>query len=667
VNLGQWFAKLDRLQQTMLFKIIASALVVALAVGVMIAAKMHESAAAQNANKFEIVDSSKPYTPEPGEAKPTEAEERARREQLETYNAQARFFNRLVDQQFSTTTIAIGAGVAAVPILAAIWMGIGLTVAGYLALGAVVCWPLWRFGNEFWRSVGTYAAGVLVLALSFSTLVQALRLSLSASHPVTAIARNVLAEAVRMKVSLVFIVILILGLASLPWLLEPNTPLRYRVQSFMQYGATGSFWVSAILVLFLSAATVTFEQRDKIIWQTMTKPVRAWQYLLGKWLGVVGLAAVLLGVSCTGVFLFTEYLRRTQTAVDETAPYVSAKGPGTISEDRMVLETQVMVGRKSMRPALPDDLGQIIEQTFKAKLQEAANLYKQDPRAYEEPNPTKIRRQVESDLLSEFLSVAPGGGRTFEFVGLAEAREFSVPITLRYKVNSGANNPTDFYTVTFYVEDSPPLVRSVPLGQVLTIPLSNAAIRHRPEKTGDAADSVLLHVINGDVINRVPNPQSISFAPDGLEISYTVSSFQANFLRVAIVMWLKLAFLAVIALTSATFLAFPVACLVSFGCFLLAESAGFLTTALDYFNPDQDAGAVERFLMGVVTLIAHPLASLFRFYSDLSPMADLVEGRVVSWGTVGSSAAVMGGLCLALGFIGSLIFKNRELATYSGQ
>ncbi|MDP1662259.1 MAG: hypothetical protein Q8L55_10130, partial [Phycisphaerales bacterium] len=70
---------------------------------------------------------------------------------------------------------------------------------------------------------------------------------------------------------------------------------------------------------------------------------------------------------------------------------------------------------------------------------------------------------------------------------------------------------------------------------------------------------------------------------------------------------------------------------------------------------------------GVITLVAHPLASLFRFYSDLSPMADLVEGRVVSWGTVGSSAAVMGGLCLALGFAGSLIFKNRELATYSGQ
>jgi ABC-type transport system involved in multi-copper enzyme maturation permease subunit len=667
VNLGQWFAKLDRLQQTLIFKVVASILVIALAIGLVISARVRESNDSLGATRAKEFDPSLAAEQQPGEAKPSEEEQKARREQLDLYNSQARFFNRLVDEKYSTTAVAIGTGVACVPVLAAIWLGIGLTLAAYLALGAAVCWPLLRFGNEFWRSVGTYAAGVLVLALSFSTLVQALRLGFSASHPVTAIARNVLAEAVRMKVSLVFIVILILGLAALPGLLEPNTPLRYRVQSFMQYGATGSFWVTAILCLFLSAASVAFDQRDKTIWQTMTKPVRAWQYMLGKWLGVVGLAAVLLGVSCTGVFLFTEYLRRTQTAVDETAPYVSAKGPGTISEDRLVLETQVLVGRMRMRPLLPTDLAKQIDDTIQTRLREAARLYEQDRRANETPNEYKIRRQVESEMLGEFLSVPPGGSGTYEFIGLADAREFSVPLTLRYKVNSGANNPTDFFTVSFFIEDSPALIRTVPLGQVLTIPLSNASVRHRPEKTGDAADSVILHVINGDVGTQRANNGTISFAPDGLEISYAVSSFQANFLRVAIVMWLKLAFLAAIALTTATFLAFPVACLVSFGCFLLAEAAGFLATSLEYFSPDKDAGGFERFCMAVISAIASPLTSAFRFYSDLSPMADLVEGRIVSWGTVGNSVLVMGGLCLAMLVIASTIFKNRELATYSGQ
>lgn len=603
----------------------------------------------------------------PDGAKPTEDEAKARLEQLEAWNAQARVFNRLIDEQFSTRTVSIGAGIACVPILAAVWMGIGLTVLGYLALGAAVCWPLLRFGNEFWKGVGMYAAGVLVLALSFSTLVQAMRLLLSASHPVTAIARNVLAEAVRMKVSLVFIVILILGLAALPGLLEPNTPLRYRVQSFMQYGATGSFWVTAILVLFLSAATVAFEQRDKIIWQTMTKPVRAWQYILGKWLGVVGLAAVLLGVSCTGVFLFTEYLRRSQTAIDEVAPYVSAKGPGAISEDRLVLETQVMVGRRVVRPILPMELGVAIDESVKAKMQEAKRLYETDKRSYEAPNEAKILRETEKELLGAYLSVEPGTIKPFEFAGLGEAKNFSVPLTLRYKVNAGANNPTDFYTVSFMVEGSQALVRSVPLGQVLTIPLSNASVKHRPGKTGVEAETLRLWVANGDYNQKIPNNTAISFAPDGLEVSFAVSSFQSNFLRVAIVMWLKLAFLAVVALTAATFLAFPVACLVSFGVFLLAESAGFLAYSLDYFTADSEAGAAERLSYGLVELIARPMSEMFRFYSNLSPMADLVEGRVVPWGTVGHSTLVMGGLCLVLGLIGSIVFRNRELATYSGQ
>lgn len=668
MKLGEWMSRIDRVQQSLLFKVAASILIVALAVGLVVAARVRESAESQKVEHAREVDPRLAAQPDtPGGAKPSEAEEAARREMVEMYNAQARVFNRLVEERFSTSAVAVGAGVACLPVLAAIWLGIGLTLLGYLVLGAVVCYPLIRFGSEFWRGVGTYAAGVLVLAVSFSTLVQAMRLLLSASHPVTAIARNVLAEAVRMKVSLVFIVILILGLAALPGLLEPNTPLRYRVQSFMQYGATGSFWVTAVLVLFLSAATVAFEQRDKVIWQTMTKPVRAWQYILGKWLGVVGLAAVLLGVSCTGVFLFTEYLRRTQVAVDETAPYVSAKGPGTISEDRLVLETQVMVGRKVVRPVLPADLGEAIDNTVKERMREAAKLYEQDPRSNEQPNEAKITKAVQTELLSEFLGVPPGGERVFEFVGLAKARDFAVPLTLRYKVNAGANNPTDFISVSFGLEGTKALVRSVPLGQVLTIPISNAAVKHRPEKSGDEADSVRLYVVNGDVDARVPNTQSISFAPDGLEMSYAVSSFQANFVRVAIVMWLKLSFIAVIALTASTFLAFPVACLVSFGSFLLAEGAGYLSNSLDYFSPDNDANAATKVSMSVIEAVGRQLTALFRFYSDLSPTADLVEGRVVPWAAVGHTALVMGLLCLLLGLIGSVIFRNRELATYSGQ
>ena len=114
-------------------------------------------------------------------------------------------------------------------------------------------------------------------------------------------------------------------------MLEVDSPLRYRVQSFLQYGTGGSFWIIAILTLVFSVSTVAFEQRDKTIWQTMTKPVASWQYVLGKWLGVVGLNAVLLTVCASAVFLFTEYLRQ-QPARGEQSAFVTSTGALTLEK-----------------------------------------------------------------------------------------------------------------------------------------------------------------------------------------------------------------------------------------------------------------------------------------------------------------------------------------------
>ena len=150
----------------------------------------------------------------------------------------------------------------------------------------------WDAHQKVLQDAARFLGGLGLLSLSFFILMELLKLLFSGAHPVIAIARNVVSEAVRMKVSIVFMVMLLFGLASLPGLLDDSTPLRYRVQSFLQYGTGGTFWIIAVLVLFLAVGSVAFEQRDRIIWQTMTKPVAPWQYLLGKWLGVVGIAAV---------------------------------------------------------------------------------------------------------------------------------------------------------------------------------------------------------------------------------------------------------------------------------------------------------------------------------------------------------------------------------------
>jgi hypothetical protein len=693
MNLSELLAKLDRAQNALAFKVVASLVAVAIALGVVVTYGVRASAEAQERQRVTVRDFIGDLADEPpaGAAQPggaqggaaagtgsggagaglggvdEAADREARRQLVQQADSLARFYNRLIDRKYSTGGFAAVVGLALVPVLGAIWLGLGLT---YLALGVLaglVVGPMLWLGGPAWRGAAVFTGGTVVLAASFAALIQLLRLLLSPATPITAIARNVVAEAVRLKISLVFIVMLILALALLPGLLDEQTPLRYRVQSFLQYGSAGSFWITAVLVLVLAAASVAFEQRDKIIWQTMTKPVRPWEFVVGKWLGVVGVAAVLLGVSSTGVFFFADYLRRTGLAVEEVRPYVPSDPSKIASEDRLILESQVLVGRESVRPLLPRELSVRVSEAVRERTAAQAQKFEQTRDPADAPDEAKIQREVEGEALAAFLSIGPGQSRTYDFVELGEARGFDMPMTLRYKVNSGANNPDDFHTVTFFLPGNAPFQRRVPAGQMMTMPLSTSAVQE-VELEGRRTSALSLTVAN---IYPEGTPESamrtMSFPPDGLEVSYARSSFEANYVRVALVLLVKLGFLAAIAVTAATFLSFPVACLVSFGTFLMAEGASAVSTALDNFDPvDGQTEAVSYWKYPVVW-IARPVAESLKFYAELNPTGKLVEGRLLGWGDVGLSVVLLGGLTLGLLVVAGVIFRNRELATYSGQ
>lgn len=712
MSLSQRFAALDRAQQSLMFKIIASCVVAALAVGVMVYYGVQAARIASSTPTLRVMNMS-PGATEPVDGRPLSpvpaADEQAAQQIMNAGEAWARFFNDLQSSRFSLVSVGAGVGLAFAIALAVIWLGVALTYLAVMVLGAVTALPLMLWGTGVWRDVGFFIAGALVLAASFSALIQVLRAALSSASPVTAIAKNLVAEAVRMKLSLIFIVMIIFALASLPGLLDETTPLRYRVQTFLQYATSGTYLITAVLVLFLSCGSVTFEQRDKVIWQTMTKPVRAWQYVLGKWLGVSGVAAVLLTVSGTGVYLFTEYLRM-QRAQGEIAPFVSEGGSTNIAEDRMVLESQVLVARISVRPTIPSSDEQVVDTEIKRRIAEQQKRAEQDRTGTEPmPDPVKIRLDVEREVLQSFFSIDPAQWKRYEFVGLKNARIINRPLTLRYKLNAGGNLPTDLYKITFYVEGSEPFVRQVHLDQRISMPMSSAAIvvadlnaaykqleaAGLPESLADDPDTLRrevarstklseankaglealanelsgvlrIQVNNGDFNAQIPNPQTAVFPPDGIEVSFPVASWQSNFMRVQLVMLLKLMFLSIIAITAGTFLSFPVAAMLAFGVFIVAEGAGFLSQALDSYSPTEVGGGVVWYRV-VVLWIAEPIAALFKFYADLRPTERLVEGRLVSWFDVGRACMLLGALSAVIYATGTAIFRRRELATYSGQ
>lgn len=708
IPVPEFFGKVNRAQRTMLFKVIASGLVVALAAVFIINYAVEQrrlgakpSVVVETANPGENLSALTPEQVKQREAARADAE------------ANAQYINDLLARRADWTGAAVVSVLLTGLLLGFVWLGLGAVAPILLGLIALVAWRLKLFspqdvGFEELNTLDVillFVGAVAVLTCSFLALMELLKIVFGAPTQVMAIARNVVNEAVRLKVSLVLIVLLIFGLAALPGLLDPGTPLRYRVQAFLEYGTGGAFLVIAVLVLFLAVGSVSFEQRDRVIWQTMTKPVAAWQYLLGKWLGVVGVAAVLLMVSASGVFAFTEYLSR-QKASGELRPYVAA-GQMFISEDRDVLETQVLASRRTIAPEPPvmsrEEVDAEIDRRIERTLRQSGVAPTRE--AINEMRTPETMASIERELLQEhrdqFISIEPGRSQVYYFNGLSDARRTTwesvesaarrmghsmeemdaliaggrllsrvsggqteigtvsvKQVSLRYKVQAGGNDPRTTVHLTFiFTGQSQYVVREASLNTTMTLRVPPSAI--------DQDGRLRVEIYNGDANTQVPNDGTISLPLDTFSVYYAAGSYRMNFLRVVVILWLKLAFLAMVAIVSATFLSFSVASMISFGILLIAEGASFVWEALNYYDAAVDGELVFHRL--IIRIISLPIAWTFKHYSEIMPIQGLANGELVSWSTVLWGLTLLGGTCAVLYAVGVVIFRRRELATYSGQ
>ncbi len=649
MTIRERIAKLDHLQKGNLFKIIVSAVIALVAVLLIGYALLNNSV--ENQEMAELLNEL-----------PATVTNYAGDEIANPQLAQIQQIQRLLNNAKPGTLLAVGTGVVSLMLILVVWMGLGIV---YPLLAGLAAGTYFLLRDSPFEIVGSIAVGMIILTLSFMVLLRAAGMALSSSHPVPAIARNVLAEAVRMKISLVFIVMLFFVLAAMPMLLNDDQSLRYRVQTFLQYSSGFTFLFIALLVVFFGAATVTYEQREKVIWQTMTKPVAAWQYLLGKWLGVVTLAAILLTVSATGVFLFTEYLRN-QTAVGEVQPYMAGDSTG-ITEDRLILETQVLTSRVSVRPSLPFSINDpVFESALEAQIQRERRTqpgYNPDP-----AERAALKRKLFQDEISAYLSIDPVTEKYEEFVfhGLGRAKALNLPLTLRYKINAEGNRPDVFYILTFGFDEGtvlPP--RRTGLGFSHTMTLSPGFINSKGQ--------IRLQIFNGQLsmakdgnFDIQTNVNTFTIPPDGLEISYSVGGYRANFVRVFIVLWVKLAMLAMLAVWASTFASFPVACLIAGGLFFIGQSAGFVQEALPGWGKVDNSGDPSVFRI-VIYYFADWISTVFKVYNDLRPTARLADGMLLSWGSVSRGVMALGAISVVFFFAGTLIFRRRQLAIYSGQ
>jgi hypothetical protein len=334
-----------------------------------------------------------------------------------------------------------------------------------------------------------------------------------------------------------------------------------------------------------------------------------------------------------------------------------------ISRDRMILETQVLAARQRINPADPADPDS--PDFLRGVAAFIENERARDPEfAKDQATFQKVASDLHKSYVQNYRSIRAGDWAEYRFTGLKEARKRNVPLTLRYKVDSGSNDPSQIYKLTFNFGGQMLPPQDVGLGQAHTLTLYPHVI--------DDNGVLTVQVVNGYPVPDesgnpmvAPNPDMIVFPKDGLELYYTAGTYQANFFRVAAVLWVKLAFLSMLAIAASTFLSFPVACLIAFSVFLGAEGAGYLKNSLEYYSAADEQGNINPVKV-LIRAVGLTVSWMFGAYHDLKPTMRLVDGRMLTWAAMSYGATVLLAWTAALFAVAVAIFRKRELATYSG-
>jgi len=345
--------------------------------------------------------------------------------------------------------------------------------------------------------------------------------------------------------------------------------------------------------------------------------------------------------------------------------------PALDAMDSSAVRNEVLVARVGGFPRYeglpPNELRNAVEEAIRADPNAQADM--REGRRSELEIQKTLARAISEQYIKGQRSIGPGQEREYRFEGLSKARESGATMSLRYKFYAGESDPHEVYPVIFIFGEDAGAVwvdRQFIAAQsnVVTVPASAirpdgvfvlriANVRFDP----DAPESMQFS----------PSRATIAFDPDGLELLYKTGDFDGNLLRAQLVNLLKLSFVAMLAVTLSSFLSFPVACLVVFTVFTAGSVAPYLATSIDEYRIRTDSSVVKGF-EAVVRTIAGGTEFAVRSFGEARASGPLVEGRLVSWGLVMQTFALLGvawsGTLLLIGFF---VFRRKELAIYSGQ
>jgi len=426
-----------------------------------------------------------------------------------------------------------------------------------------------------------------------------------------AIASLTLRTAVRSRVFAVLVVLVLICITGLPFILKSDGTLTGIVQLYLHYALGLTMALLSIAAVWAGCGAFSLEVESHEIQLLVTKPVWSVQLWLGKWLGLMAMNAVLLGLAGTLVYGMLRW---------------SMRPARLTSEEQRELYEEILVARKELLPE------------FRRSKSDSSL-----------PGATQESRVV----------VPPGGKHQWRF---------KIPARLV----TGDAVFLKFRFVTSRVNDSSPVTGMWTIGpgsdsgrvQILKASEPNAAHQLKIPASAVIPGQVLsIAYSNIDSVK----PVSILFsAKGGVKLLLRQGGFVMNYARALMVLLARLSFFSALGLAAGALFSFPVAVFTSFAFLISSWISRFIervaVTGLSGVFGSSPAGSaavvwqhITQYLFVFMNLILPPL-------SRFEPLSLLQAGTFISWSFVGKAFVIfIVAYTGILGLISAWLFSRREL------
>jgi len=450
-------------------------------------------------------------------------------------------------------------------------------------------------------------------------------------HKIWAVAKNTVRQALRMKIAIIFIVLLLVLLPVLGLTATGDGTLQGRLQTFLSYGLSLTSLLLCLLTIIVSTYTVTSDIEQRQIYTVATKPIRRHEFILGKLLGVIVLDVALLTLFSSVVYLVTVNMPRFANVSDA---------------ERRHIDNEFYTARASLVPPEMDVREEVLA-LYESKKEELKEVYST---LTEE----EILKELTIRKRLEKRAAAIGQGLLWEFENV-NPLSAGQSLFVRFKYDVSQTPPDEQVYGRWQIGD----LRQLRYGQEIKTDIWEEdrkdpirAFREIEVQAPVVAEDGYLAV---GFINVPLNPTVVLFPlEDGLEVLYKADTFTANFIRAALLILCRLIFLAALGMLAGSFLSFPVAILFCLVIFFTGTVSGFLLDSFDLMS--RGVGQIYNYTIRLIV-------QLLPRFDKYNPTNFLVPARLLSWsflGRVAFSMVFVKGLLLLL--LALLVFSFRELA-----